>query len=334
MTNTSQNTTYVKIHNIRCIKNALIEIGTGSKNSIAKMTGLSIATCNTILNELHESGEILTAESGTSGFGRPAKMYSFNWQFAYTACFFLSLSGREFIISACITDLSGEIVTKQTFFYSEGTFQNLKSGIDTVLMQNPKIKAIGIGIPGIVTKEGTIDYCDLEFLNGINLSEVLSAEYGLPVITENDMNSSVYGFYQKQFHNALATVAAVSFSGDSLPGSGIVIDGKILRGFSNFAGEVAFLPFLMPRETIADYLTSTEGLIKISVPIICSLISIINPEVIGLLGTGLRTEDVRHIIAECSLQIPEKHIPQILLFDSIEPFYHSGLSALTSQLIL
>lgn len=49
----------VKDHNVKLVKDALKSLESGTKNTVAQMTGLSIATCNTILNELAESGEIL-----------------------------------------------------------------------------------------------------------------------------------------------------------------------------------------------------------------------------------------------------------------------------------
>ena len=64
----------VKRHNILSVKRALISLDGGTKNDVARVTGLSVATCGTILNELEGSGEILQAEGGPSSFGRPPKL--------------------------------------------------------------------------------------------------------------------------------------------------------------------------------------------------------------------------------------------------------------------
>lgn len=57
---------------------------------------------------------------------------------------------------------------------------------------------------------------------------------------------TTYGFYARQEGDCGDTVAVLYFPKNACPGSGAVVDGQLLRGASNFAGEISFLPWGSP----------------------------------------------------------------------------------------
>lgn len=100
------NTAQVKNYNIKIIKNALKVLATGTKNTISKITGLSVATCNTILNELDASVEILEVDCESfSSVGQPAKAYKFNENYSYICCIYMIYENNKKILNYAIVSL-------------------------------------------------------------------------------------------------------------------------------------------------------------------------------------------------------------------------------------
>ena len=64
-------TMLLKQQNKELVVSAFREIGEGTRNEIAHLTGLSISTCGNIIHELVESGELSQGEMAPSQGGRP-----------------------------------------------------------------------------------------------------------------------------------------------------------------------------------------------------------------------------------------------------------------------
>lgn len=62
----------IKQQNILQIKRALIALGSATKPEIAKHTGLTVATCGNLLNEMAKSGDAVAENLRFSNGGRPA----------------------------------------------------------------------------------------------------------------------------------------------------------------------------------------------------------------------------------------------------------------------
>ena len=62
------------------------------KQSIAADTGLSVATCNTLLNELERSGEVYSQKYQLNGVGRSTSVYQINEDYESILCCLLYTS--------------------------------------------------------------------------------------------------------------------------------------------------------------------------------------------------------------------------------------------------
>jgi len=325
------NTAQVKNYNIKIIKNALKALPSGTKNTISKITGLSVATCNTILNELDASREILEVESEYSSVGRPAKAYRFNENYSYICCIYMIYENNEKILNYAVTNLLGNIIEEQSIIKETIDSIVIEKLIEILVLKYPNIEGIGIGIPGVVTKSNIIDFCDIEELSNCALAEQLTNKFGKYVVIENDMNLIAYGFYQAGEYEESTSIAVVSFFKDNLPGSGIIVDGHIIHGNTNFAGEVSYLPFGCTHEQQKEILKDRKGIIKIVSNTICSLAAVINPQTIVIIGTILTDDILKEICDSVDEIIPKKHIPQILLEHNVNNYYLNGLSSMTLE---
>lgn len=98
------------------------------------------------------------------------------------------------------------------------------------------ITAAGIGSPGSVdSKNGAIYYANNLGFKNTPLRKELQKYINVPVAVENDANAAALGEYTATGTKAECFIAVTLGTG---VGGGIVIDGKIFRGFNGSAGEV------------------------------------------------------------------------------------------------
>jgi len=325
------NTTQVKSYNVAIVKTTLKELSRGTKTTISRVTGLSVATCNTILNELATTGEILEVAGEYSNFGRPAKVYQFNENYSYICCIFMSYENKKKILNYAVVNLLGNIIKEQSMIKEYIDYEEIEKLVKDLIVQYENIDAIGIGIPGVVNRKNVIDFCDIEELANCDLVERLRDKFGKPIVIENDMNSIAYGFYQGQEYEEETSIAVVAFLKDNWPGSGIIVDGRIVRGNTNFAGEVSYLPFDCNHDEQKEFLKDGGESIKIIAKTLCSLAAIINPETIVMTGSIVTEEILEEICKLISKVIPIKHIPQILIENNTNKYYLNGLSSMTLE---
>lgn len=340
--------TKVKEINVELIKSALKESGAATKAQIAEETGISVATCGKILNELCETGEVLEDATISGGYGRPAKNYVYNGNFSLIACVYVATDCGKTTISAMVSNLLGERQEEYTRELDAVTYEVLEQTIARLVEKHSKLRVVSVGIPGYITDD-VVGLCNFVDLMGLPLRGMLQEKFSdIRILVENDMNAAAYGFYQNNCRGRDTTIAFIyspidpqtgiervlgGNSGVELSeeqrtlvnlsinfGAGFVSGGRILRGFSGFAGEVSFLPAVRRQE-----LDSVSASVEAMSHIIGSIVPILNPETIALTGGYFDKETVDEIRARCLRLIAPQHMPQIILRDNIHDEYVWGL---------
>lgn len=326
----THNTIQVKKMNVELVKNALKAQGIGTKASIAGLTKLSVATCGTILNELVAIGEVIEMEpDGLSG-GRPAKQYKYNADFGCVVCLLVKTEGGIHSISYSIVNLVGETVKETTLELPHIDVDVIDRLIGKLVDENRHVQAIGIGIPGVVHR-GVIGVCDVPDLVGQSIGSFFEEKYELPVIVENDMNMTVYGFYHLQNFAEEKTFAVVTFPRNHFPGAGFIVNGRILSGNTKFGGEVSFLPFGMTREAQLRQLNTDDGFVRLAVHTLTSIIAIINPVTIAITGELPRESQLDELYADCMNNIPKEHMPELFIQNDTHREYMKGMVTATLE---
>lgn len=323
------NTNKVKQINIDLVKEIVRNNDHVTKSYIAEQTGLSVATCGNILRELVQTGEVIESELGQPSGGRPPRTYSYNAHFALVACIYISNENNDKKMRLAIVNLVGEVLKEETFQFKRIDYSVIELLISDVIAEFPLIKAVGIGIPGVVL-QGVIGVCEIEEMVDVRLEQLLQEKYDIDIIIENDMNCSAFGIY-KLSKEPLHSIVVMCFLRHNYPGSGMIMNGQIVRGFSNFAGEISFLPYSLTREEQFGHLHQEETFIPLAVKAITSMIAIFNPEQIVLTGGLCDVQQISMIMKECQKIIPHEHMPTLKVQEDIHNVYMKGLQLLTLE---
>ena len=215
-----------------------------SRAEIARVLEMSPSTVGRLVDWMLEIGLLLeTGQRADRSTGRPAILLEFNSCFSTVLTIDLRLTKAY----AVITDLSGKALANKTRSLTIGdTRSSLDELIDLIeeLVKAatgiPPIKSIVIGAPSIVNVEtGVIEWAPSLGWSNLALRDILEQEFNLRVQVENDVNLAALGEYWKGTGQAVKKNLVFVSVGTGI-GAGIILDGKLYRGTSFAAGEVAY----------------------------------------------------------------------------------------------
>jgi glucokinase-like ROK family protein len=226
--------------NKRIVLQTIVKNGPISRANISQLTGLNKATVSSLVNELMR--DQLTYESGIgeSSGGRRPVMLVFNEKAGYSIGIDLGVN----YILGILTDLNGNIITEKEVKFPSGTaysfvMEELLNLITFLFNTSPSsrygIVGIGIGVPGIVNKEGKVLLAPNLKWNNINLKQIIESKFRVPVLIDNEANAGAYGEKKfgagKSYSNIIYVSAGVGI------GVGIIINNELYQGKDGYAGE-------------------------------------------------------------------------------------------------
>jgi glucokinase len=152
-------------------------------------------------------------------------------------------------IMAGVVDREGKIYgTAKTKTQSAGGFENsfkritncVKEAIQAANMTQDDIFALGVGAPGPLDLVNgvVIDTPNLRWKN-VPLRDAFKNEFKVPVKIDNDVNTGVLGEYIFGVGKGTEDLIGL-FIGTGI-GGGIIINGKLLHGFNQNAGELGHI---------------------------------------------------------------------------------------------
>lgn len=106
-----------------------------------------------------------------------------------------------------------------------------KAGVDIA-----DVKGVGIGCPGAIDNEnGICTYANNIKMEHANIAEEFRKHFDIPVNLENDANAAALGEYAINGKGAKSFVFVTLGTG---VGGGVILDGKIFRGFNGVGAEI------------------------------------------------------------------------------------------------
>ncbi len=298
-----------------------------TKAMIFKETSLSMATCANTINDMLENKEVIQVDRTELQIGRPAVKYTYNRDYLHVIGISIFNEHYKYTVKTVVTDALGIIRDHRYFDYEEFQYADLIYLLQDELKRDPLIQGIEIGVPGVIN-EGVLEKCDILSLTGLELGRMLEEELGIEVEVKNDMEYMAYGAYHTKAKSR-GNMAALYFPNGSkgIAGCGFVIEGKVLKGFSNFAGELYVIPeaFGVSRQKQLSAWKNREDFLKYAAHMVLIVIASINPEEIIIMGSDVKDEELPCIRKYCASVVPKKHMVDIRIDHEYEKTYSKGL---------
>ena len=214
-----------------------------SRADIAGQSGLNKATVSSLVNELLEKELVYESGPGESSGGRRPVLLHYHATAGYSIGIDL---GVNYILGV-VTDLKGNIVIEEHVKVINTSFleviEQIKNMITLLVKDLPKtpygIVGIGIGIPGIVDKQGSILLAPNLGWKNCEMKSLLEDEFQVPVVIVNEANAGAYGekhFGVGQDYNDIVYVSA----GIGI-GVGLILNNELYQGLNGFSGEMGHM---------------------------------------------------------------------------------------------
>lgn len=321
-------TSDVRKMNINTIRSVMWQGGEHTKQSIARDTGLSVATCNTLLNELEKNGEVCSQKHQLNGVGRSTGVYRISEDYESILCVRIDIDsdGNRLLICDILSMLQTNLYHEQTE-YSELTIEQITVRLTEMLESFPNISCILIGTSGIVDN-GVLRLSDIPELENVHIREKIGAVARNRLIYMTyDCQYRVFGAYREAAYTN-ETLTLLFCMRNILAGTASVIRGRIVSGKNGFAGMTGYMPWQM---SIEDQIRSVaeggqKGL-ELLADTVLSIVSILNPDELLFAGNVIDAamlEDIRAVC--CSKNISPEFLPGFRLAEGTgEQYYLYGM---------
>ncbi|MDQ0223742.1 glucokinase-like ROK family protein [Metabacillus niabensis] len=218
-----------------------------SRADIAQDSGLNKATVSSLVNELLEKQLVYESGPGESSGGRRPVLLHYNQSAGYSIGIDI---GVNYILGV-VTDLKGNIINEQKISMKDSAFEDVLNRVKKMvytlmepLPQSPYgVVGIGIGIPGIVDKQGNILLAPNLGWKNCEIKQQIEEEFNIPVIVENEANAGAYGEKQfgvgKSFNDIIYVSVGIGI------GVGLILNNQLYQGVNGFSGELGHMVIQM-----------------------------------------------------------------------------------------
>lgn len=295
-----------------------------TKADIGRETGLSLATCGTILNEMLAEKEVLETSRQKSRGGRPAACYQYNKDY-YRMIGIYADNGNECgHLGYVVYNALEEVIEEGREEVGEVSPEAMLVRLDLLMETYENVRGISVGIPGIVSG-GKILSCDIGALERVDLEAMIREKYQVYVSVSNDMNYIAYGAYDRQ--NSEEDLTVLYFPQNHYAGCGSIVNGKLLCGAGQMAGELSYLYRAegIPRPESGGSGEPAEFLGKILI----YLTALLNPARILMISHDPERIPWKEAAELCRETLGETAVPEIEMTSEFYENYIHGLAALT-----
>jgi cellobiose-specific phosphotransferase system component IIB len=206
-------------------------------------------------------------------------------------------------------------------------FRDIKDVISTVSLDGVDahgLDAIGIVLPGVINRLSVS--LPTDDIRDYDLGRKLEKKYGVEVYVDNNANAAAMGAYMGQLdYDSVAFY--IQRTGMAQPGLGMVLDGNLVKGRSNYAGEIHPLMKLFKlsgkqKEMVWTYQGMTEIVSKFLATAICN----VAPD--AFFVNCHLTSDMDALHDELAKIIPEQYLPDLFWIDDQRELIYLGELAL------
>jgi len=212
-----------------------------SRSELTKITGLTPPSIARIVGELADKEQLVEYVGvGNSNGGRPPVIVKFKNEGNYI----IGIDLGATYVRGCLVDLNAKFISEiQVPTEINNGFTSIIEKVTQVIHKlqsrkedGAKIWGIGIGVAGLVNKKTGIIESSPDFgWSNINLHQELKSRLKLPFFYDNSTRLMALGELKLGARQDLKNFAVINI-GYGIA-SGLVVDGKLVKGEKGFAGE-------------------------------------------------------------------------------------------------
>ncbi|MGZ9810277.1 ROK family transcriptional regulator [Pseudoroseicyclus sp. H15] len=211
------------------------------QKEIREMTGAERSTVSSVLQGFEAAGLIrrVAGESKKGQRGRPAEGY----ELSPTGGLLIGVHPRPHEVRYVGATLDGKPITTLVMPMPDDMAQlpaQVMNAIQAVSMSVGSsvsdVRAVGVCVPGVVGREGTLLVSPNLVLRGVEIGQSLRAELPMPVFVEN--NSAGAALAEHLFARSFGAGDFFYIESGIGVGGGLLVDGNLHRGYHGFANEI------------------------------------------------------------------------------------------------
>ena len=229
---------HARAHNRALVLQQLFHFGPTSRADLARVTELTRVTVSDLVADLIAEG--LAEERGfraEARVGKPATLVAMCTEDFQIVAIDLADETR---MRGAVMSLVGEVLVRRAVTLDGRTGAEAlellgELAADLLAAATRPVIGVGIGSPGVIDRDGVVvEAPNLDWF-GVPLAARLSARLGVPVHVANDANTRALGEYT--YGGAGGEGLLVLIAGQGV-GAGIVVEGMLLKGHRDAAGEL------------------------------------------------------------------------------------------------
>ncbi len=221
------------------VMHALLSAGEASRNELARVTGLSPATVATVVSDLLANGVVTEARLTAGRVGRPTTTLRLNGDRGRIVGVDVAETYvRAVVFDAALDELSSAEVAKdehhgETDYVIDGIVDALDTALGRADATRDDVLGVGISLPGGMQRRSEVSVVVPN--EAWHHVDRLRQRIGLPLVVDNPLKAIATAELWFGAGRRLASMVTVNLG--TGVGAGIVLEGRILRGATNSAGE-------------------------------------------------------------------------------------------------
>lgn len=225
------------------VLHALLSLGSSTRNELARTTGLSLATVATVVSELLAEGLVEEAGLSATGVGRPTTTLRIRGARGRIAGIDVAETYvRTYVLDAALAPLgTAEVALDEhdssAAYLVDGVVRSLDAALESTGVGRDDLLGVGVALPGLVQRSAgpTTSVVPHWAWRDAELVSLLRERLGLRLVVENPLKAiATAELWLGRGRDAASMVTINLGTG---VGAGIVLEGKILRGATDSAGE-------------------------------------------------------------------------------------------------
>ena len=202
-------------------------------------------------------------------------------------------------------------------------FRDIKDVIATVKFDGWDVRdldAVGIVLPGVINRMSVS--LPTDDIRDYDLGRELKKKYGIEVYVDNNANAAAMGAYMAQtdYDSVAFYMHRIGLMG---PGQGLVVDGHLVKGRNNYAGEIAPLSRLFKYSgNTKEMVWTYEGMTEVAASFLAATICTASPDAIFLACRLATDMDALH--DQLAKTIPEQYLPDLFWIDDYRELIYLG----------